>query len=165
LKFERYGLGLAKGLTVTIKHLFRHPVTTQYPEQRLHVSRRSRGNELVWDKEKCTGCGTCSKTCPQGAIRIITSAKIDENKYMVETFEVDTGYCISCGLCVEACPFEALYMGYAYERAKYRRDELIQTKEIMLETPDRQISGYFYPDRAAKLPKQTLLIDRDKVKK
>lgn len=165
MKFERYGLGLAKGLTVTIKHLFRHPVTTQYPEQRLHVSRRSRGNELVWDKEKCTGCGTCSKTCPQGAIRIITSAKIDENKYMVETFEVDTGYCISCGLCVEACPFEALYMGYAYERAKYRRDELIQTKEIMLETPDRQISGYFYPDRAAKLPKQTLLIDRDKVKK
>jgi len=164
LKFERYGLGLAKGLTVTIKHLFRHPVTTQYPEQRLTISRRTRGSKLVWDKEKCTGCGTCSKTCPQGAITIVTSVG-EENNYVVEKFEVDTGYCIACGLCVEACPYEALFMGYGYELGKYRRQELVLTKEDLLLTAESEPSGYDRPEIEVTLPQQTLLIDRDKVKK
>jgi hypothetical protein len=51
-------------------------------------------------------------------------------------------------------------MGYSYERAKYRRGELVQTKEMMLESPDRQPSGYFYPHIAAGLPRQTLLLER-----
>jgi len=165
LKFERFGIGIAKGLTVTIKHLFRHPVTVQYPEQRLNTSRRFRGNELIWNQEKCTGCGTCAKTCPLGAIEIITSTNLVENKYAVEKYQVDTGYCIQCGLCVEACPYEALHMGYAYERAKYRRGELVQTKEMMLESPDRQVSGYFYPEIAEKLPQQTLLLEKITEKK
>jgi len=160
LKFERYGKGLAKGLRVTIRHLLRHPVTSQYPEQRLNTSRRIRGNELIWDNVKCTGCGTCAKTCPQGAIEIVTSTNLVENKYIVEEYQVDTGYCIQCGLCVEVCPYEALYLGYSYERAKYRRGELVQTKEMMLESADRPVSGYFYPDLAAKLPKQTLLVEK-----
>ena len=164
MKFERYGKGIAKGLRVTIKHLARHPITVQYPEQRLNVSRRIRGNELIWDNTKCTGCATCAKTCPQGAIQIITSVNSEENKYVVEQFEVDTGYCIACGLCVETCPYEALYMGYAYERAKYRRGEIVQSDEMLLASAERQPSGYMYPEIAAKLPKQTLLLDRDKVK-
>jgi NAD(P)H-quinone oxidoreductase subunit I len=160
LQFERYGKGIAKGLRVTIRHLFRHPVTVQYPEQRLNVSRRIRGSELVWDKTKCTGCATCAKTCPQGVIRIVTSVDPVENKYVVEKIEVDTGYCSFCGLCVEACPYEALYMGYAYERAKYRREEVVQANEQLLPSADRQRSGYMYPEIAAELPRQTLLVER-----
>jgi len=161
LKFEHYGIGIAKGLTVTIRHLFRHPVTTQYPEQRLNISRRTRGNELVWSKEKCTGCGTCAKTCPQGVIEIVTSTNLLENKYEVVEYKVDTGYCISCGLCVEACPYEALFMGYAFERARYRRNELVQNKEdMMLESGEKQPSGYFHPEIAEELPEQTLLVEK-----
>ena len=164
MKFERYGKGIAKGLRVTIKHLFRHPVTTQYPEQRLNVSRRIRGNELVWDREKCTGCATCAKSCPQGVIQIVTSVSAEENKYEVEKFEVDTGYCIFCGLCVESCPYEALFMGYAYERARYRRQELVLAKEDLLLSDERQPSGYARPKIEAALPQQTLLLDRDRVR-
>ena len=149
---------------MTIKHLFRHPVTTQYPEQRLNTSRRIRGNELIWDETKCTGCATCAKSCPQGAIWIVTSVNPVENKYVVEQFEVDTGYCIQCGLCVEACPYGALFMGYAYERAKYRRGELVQTNEMLLASAERRPSGYMHPEIAAELPKQTLLVE-GKVKK
>jgi len=165
LKFERYGIGIAKGLSVTIRHLLRRPITTQYPEQRLVTSRRIRGNELIWDKNKCTGCATCAKTCHIGAIKIVTKANMVANKYEVETYQVDTGYCIFCGLCVEACPFDALFMGYAYERARYRRGELVQDKEVMMETPDSEVSGYFHPERAEKLPRQTLLVERGRVKR
>ena len=165
MKFERYGIGIAKGLTVTIKHLLRHPTVSQYPEQRLNISRRFRGNELIWNQKKCTGCGTCAKTCPQGAIEIVTSTSPEENKYEVEKYQVDTDYCIQCGLCVEACPYEALYMGHNFECARYRRGELVQDKEAMLETPNRKVSGYFYPERAARLRRQTLLVERITEKK
>ena len=159
MKFERYGLGIAKGLTVTIRHIFRHPVTIQIPEQIINVSRRIRGNELVWSQEKCTGCGTCSKTCPQGVIHIVTH-KGEENNYVVDEFGVDTGYCISCGLCVESCPYEALFMGYAYERAQYRRSGLVQAKEDML-SDRKTASGYARPEIEKTLPEQSLLVYGD----
>ena len=163
MKFERYGAGIARGMVVTLKHLFRRPVTTQYPEERLTVSRRIRGNELIWDKERCTGCATCAKSCPQGAIRIVTSPG-EENDYIVEEFRVDSGYCIFCGLCVESCPYEALFMGYIYERARYRRRELVLSKEELLTSEKKQPSGYARPKVEAALPPQTLLLDRDGVK-
>jgi len=160
LKFEHYGIGIIKGLTVTIRHLLRHPTVNQFPEQRLNMSRRFRGNELIWNRDKCTGCGTCAKTCPQGVIEIVTSTNLADNKYEVEKYEVDTGYCIQCGLCVEACPYDALFMGYSYERAKYRRGDLVQSGDMLLESPERPASGYFHPDIAKKLPRQTLLVER-----
>ena len=160
MKFERFGLGILKGLTVTILHLIRHPTVNQYPRQRLNVSRRIRGNELIWSRDKCTGCATCAKSCPQGAIEIVTSTNLPDNKYEVETYQVDTGYCIQCGLCVEACPYDALFMGYSFERAQYRRGDLVQADDALLESPERPASGYFHPEIADKLPEQTLLVEK-----
>lgn len=160
MKLERYGIGIAKGMAVTFKHIFRHPTVSQYPEQRLNISRRTRGNELIWNNIRCTGCATCAKTCPQGAIRIETIVDPAPSKYKVVKIEVDTGYCIQCGLCVEACPYEAIYMGYSIERAKYRRSELVQTNEMLLGSPERPASGFMNPDVAEKLPRQTLLVEK-----
>jgi NAD(P)H-quinone oxidoreductase subunit I len=161
LKFERYGIGIAKGMALTFKHLFRPPITVQYPEQKLNVSRRIRGNELVWLIERCTGCATCAKACPQGNIEIVTHLG-DENKYVVDKFEVDAGRCMFCGLCVEACPFDALAMGRSYERAQYRRRDVILSKDQLLVSDIRQPSGYFRPEIEASLPKQSLLIFWDR---
>ncbi len=161
MKFERYGLGIAKGLSVTLGYFFRRPSVTQYPDQRLNISRRTRGQEMVWDRQKCTGCCTCAKSCPQGVIEIVTSTNSENNKYEVEKYQVDTGYCIQCGLCVESCPYEALFFSTNYECAKYRRADLVQNKEdMMLESGNKQRSAYFYPELEAELPRQTLLIER-----
>jgi len=160
LKLEGLGIGIAKGLSVTLRQVFRHPTVSQYPEQRLNVSRRIRGNELVWDDVRCTGCATCAKTCPQGAIEVATELNQAEGRYVVKKFEVDTGYCISCGLCVESCPYSALFMGYSYERAKYSRGELVQSLEMLLRTTERPRSAFMHPEIEHELPKQTLLVEK-----
>lgn len=52
---------------------------------------------ITVDKEKCTGCGICQKTC-----------KLD-----IPVFEKpNSGECIRCGECVKACPAQALKAGF-----------------------------------------------------
>jgi NADH-quinone oxidoreductase chain I len=143
-------------MALTLKHLFRKIVTTQYPEQRLETSRRIRGQQFVWKKELCTGCATCAKSCPHGIIRIATS-KNGENKYLVDRIEFDIGRCMFCGLCVEACPYNALYMGRSYEQAKYSR-RLLWADRAALMSSDLETSSYGHPETDEKLPKQTLLV-------
>jgi NAD(P)H-quinone oxidoreductase subunit I len=164
LKFERYGLGIAKGMALTLKHLFRRPLTVQYPEEKLVTSRRIRGIELVWYPSRCKGCNVCSQNCPHGNIEIITR-KGDDKKRVVEKFEVDAGRCMFCGLCVESCPYHALAMGTGYEKAEFERVKLFENKEKLALSDTRQPSGYARPKVEATLPKQTLLINWDRKRK
>ncbi len=159
MKLNNYGEGIARGMAVTMKNAIRRPITTQYPEQKLNVSRRTRGNQLVWNKDACIACSMCAKACPVSCIDMVTSR--DENKKLkMDKMDVDTGLCISCGLCVEACPQKCLFMDSAYEKARYSRKDLKLTKEDILMTEKSKPSGYYSPENGAKLPKQTLLIDR-----
>ncbi len=52
----------------------------------------------VVDNEKCLGCGSCIKECPNGAIAL------DENGIA----SVDKDKCTGCKRCVKACPIEAI---------------------------------------------------------
>jgi NAD(P)H-quinone oxidoreductase subunit I len=159
LKLKNYGEGIAKGMAVTMKNALRRPITTQYPEQKLNISRRTRGNQLVWDKDRCIACSMCAKACPVGCIDMVTSRDAN-NKLKVDKMDYDAGLCIFCGLCVEACPKTCLYLSAEYEKARYSIKGFKLTKEDILLTDKSNPSGYYSPENGAKLPKQTLLIDR-----
>lgn len=155
---------MAKGLSVTLKHATRRPVTTQYPEERLNVSKRFRGQEHVWDPEACTACTMCARACPQNIIKLTTKEPPEgeeKKKKVIDTLEIDEGRCSFCGFCVEACPTNALFFGRSYERARFRRNELVSTKESM-SSPEKKKSAWYHADLEDSLPEQDLLIYRKK---
>lgn len=110
---------LIKGMGITGKHLGKHAVTVQYPEEKWPMPERSRGVVvLLSDKEdgslNCTACELCMRACPTAAIRI--DAPRDENKRKVlKSFEIDFALCCFCGLCEESCNFSAIKLTGKYE--------------------------------------------------
>ncbi|MQF69654.1 NADH-quinone oxidoreductase subunit I [SAR202 cluster bacterium AD-804-J14_MRT_500m] len=143
-----YGLGLLKGLMVTMKNFIRPPFTIQYPEERAHQHPRFRGEEFAWYEERCTGCASCAKYCPLGIIKIVTkpsgTAVLEGEKYDLEVFDIDIGRCMFCGLCVEACPYDALFMGSGFERGRDQRKDLVITVDE-LRRADKRPSTWFRP--------------------
>ena len=120
---------LLKGLGIAGKHLGRHAITIQYPEQKMEMFERSRGVViLLSDKEtgelNCTACVLCEKACPSRAIKI--ESHRDENKRKhLDSFEIDFGLCCFCGLCEEACNFCAIKMAGKYEFSTVDKDDII----------------------------------------
>ena len=104
-----YGIGIAKGLLTTVKHLVREPTTFEFPETERPIPPRARTN-LVWFVERCTGCSTCAQACPDGCILVQTQPR-EDGSYLVERYEIDFRLCMYCGLCAEACPYEAIQVG------------------------------------------------------
>ena len=132
-----FGSGMAKGLKTTLEHLFKRPVTVQYPEEVLPLPTGYRGRvTLVVNPEtnryRCTACGLCAKACPVSIIQIVR-ARDESGKPTPypERFEYNLLECIVCGLCVEACPFEALTMSPERELAVYSRKAADQNREKM----------------------------------
>ena len=55
--------------------------------------------------EKCTGCGTCERSCPAHTIRIAADARKDGQKKIAV---IDKSKCIRCFCCQELCPSQAV---------------------------------------------------------
>ncbi len=116
------------GMRITTKHLGRHAITIQYPEEKWTMPERSRGIVvLLSDKESgelnCTACMLCMRACPTGAI-IIDAPRDEAKKRHLKGFVVDNGLCCFCGLCEEACNFSALKMATKYEFSTTNKDDL-----------------------------------------
>ena len=62
------GLGIAKGMALTLRRFFEPKVTIMYPEQRADVAPRFRGRlQLLYDEWgtlKCETCFQCAQACP-----------------------------------------------------------------------------------------------------
>jgi len=84
-----------------LESIFKKPVTTLYPHEKLDMPKRFRG-KLAYDAQKCIGCKLCIKDCPTGAISI---TKIADKQFEAV---IDLGRCIYCAQCVDSCPKKAL---------------------------------------------------------
>ena len=138
LKRTVYGIyNLLLGLTVTIKYLFSHAITLQYPTERWTMPERSRGMvSLLTNREekklRCTACSLCVRICPNNAITM-THKKDEKGKRVPDKFVVDVGLCIYCGLCQEVCPFGAIRLVPKYEFSAYDKKEFVFNKEKLAE--------------------------------
>ena len=126
---------LAKGLSITLKHLNpKYSTTVEYPKVKLQPAERFRGlHRLVpaHDREKCVACYLCPTVCPAKCI-IVESDENEKGEKYPRIYTIDLLRCIFCGYCVEACPVEAIEMTEAYELANYRREDFEFTKERLL---------------------------------
>ncbi|MBI4261415.1 MAG: NADH-quinone oxidoreductase subunit I [Actinobacteria bacterium] len=134
------GVGLVKGLTVTLKHLLSPSITQEYPEERPLLPPRSRG-VIALKEANCTVCWKCSRECPDWCIYIEAHKETHEpasggrarSAKVLDRFAIDYALCMYCGICVEVCPFDALFWTPEFEYAEYDIREMIHERERLEE--------------------------------
>jgi NADH-quinone oxidoreductase subunit I len=133
---------ILKGLSLTLRTMFKPKYTMEYPEVKFMPSGSYRGRPvLVMEengKERCVACGLCSRVCPPLAIEIQAAETQDEKERYPEKFEINMLRCIFCGFCEEVCPEEAIVMSKDYEMAFSNREDALYVKDKLL-TPVSQL--------------------------
>jgi len=132
-----FGLGLLKGLGVTLKHLFKHNTVIQYPDVKRELPARTRG-VIALKEENCTVCMLCSRECPDWCIYIDSHKETlppkreggrPRKRNVLDRFAIDYSLCMYCGICVEVCPYDALFWSPEFEYSEYDIRELTHEKE------------------------------------
>jgi formate hydrogenlyase subunit 6/NADH:ubiquinone oxidoreductase subunit I len=128
----------AKGMYVTFIHLFREPVTVQYPEVNVEsqLPERYRGILQV-DMDICISCRLCETSCPIACIKIedvkgakttvtsnLTGKPTPKVRYPLR-FDIDIAKCMFCGLCTEPCPTGAIHHTQRFEGTVLTVSELV----------------------------------------
>jgi len=123
---------VSRAMAVTLRNLFRKPVTIQYPDVQRPYPDRFRGIlALVYEKdtgeEACIGCRLCEYVCPPQVIKV-EMLKAGKRNY-AKTFTLELYACEFCELCVQVCPTDAIVMLKSFDLAAADRRDLLLDKE------------------------------------
>jgi NADH-quinone oxidoreductase subunit I len=132
---------LLSGLALTLRYMFKRPVTVNYPFERGPLSTRFRGEHALRrypnGEERCIACKLCEAICPALAITIEAGPRHNDGTRRTVRYDIDMVKCIYCGLCQEACPVDAIVEGPNFEFAAETREELYYDKAKLLANGDR----------------------------
>jgi len=130
---------ILKGMALTLKRMFSHAVTIQYPTERRPIAPGYRGEHALAKnpegKAKCVGCGLCATVCPSQCIHIF------REKGQVSRYEIEVLRCIFCGFCMEVCPYGAIVLTENFEFSAYTKEELYLKRDRLLLNWDKYMSG------------------------
>jgi NADH-quinone oxidoreductase subunit I len=141
---------LASGFATTFIHLFRKPITEEYPECKRTLPARTRAVIVLTRDpdggERCVACYLCSAVCPVSCISMQSAEREDGRRYAA-WFRINFARCIYCGLCEEACPTSAIQLTPFFETCKRNILDLVYEKEDLLvdhQGKDREYNFYRY---------------------
>ncbi|MFN2590883.1 MAG: 4Fe-4S binding protein [Actinomycetota bacterium] len=134
------GIGLIKGLGVTLKHMLQRSITQEYPHEKPDLPPRTRG-VIALKQENCTVCWKCSRECPDWCIYIESHKETHppasggraRSVKVLDRFAIDYALCMYCGICVEVCPFDALFWSPEFEYAEYDIFQMTHEKDRLEE--------------------------------
>jgi len=120
-------LSLLAGMSITIRAMFKKPVTQQYPHVEPELSKAYRSAiKLVRfdesDTHDCIACLQCEKICPSFCIKIDGYKPEGIKRKRATVFDMDFALCSLCGLCIDVCPTDTLEYSSLYDLTGYKRD-------------------------------------------
>jgi NADH-quinone oxidoreductase subunit I len=123
---------VGRAMGVTLRNLFRSPVTVRYPTVKRVYPDRFRGIlALAYDKETgeeaCIGCRLCEFICPPQVIKVEMLKA--EKRNFAKTFTLELYSCEFCELCVQVCPTDAIIMLKTFDLATADRREMLLDKD------------------------------------
>src|SRR5262250_3597426 len=147
MSFIRDIAGIAKGMSITFREMFKPTVVENYPDGKGPLrgavfQERFRGVHVLQRDEngleKCVACFLCAAACPSNCIYIEAAEntadhRISAAERYAKVYNIDYNRCIFCGYCVEACPCDAITHGQGFEIAAYDTNALVWRKEQLLE--------------------------------
>jgi len=109
--------------------------------------------ELILDRKKCVGCGTCARVCPKDAISrgpVAAARRFPEMEDIIPEI-YDPTACVFCGTCVVMCPFSALMLKKDGELIELNDIQIVKEKVVpKLEFEAKKITDNIGVERISK---------------
>ncbi|MEO0232941.1 MAG: NADH-quinone oxidoreductase subunit I [candidate division WOR-3 bacterium] len=134
---------MVKALYITLKNLFRKPITCMYPDKKREMPKRMRAPLFALTKDEdgvinCIACKLCEMICPSNVISVLPSKeKNEKGRLYPEKYELNLSACLFCEYCVQVCPNDAIVMIRTLGWATDKKENLFLTKEKLLENYEK----------------------------